>query len=74
MRDVEAEVRAFFLIYCTLLNVVVRKGKGPEGRKNLAQGASPGCRKPSGSQEPQRGERKGLGVGTLPASAAPCGA
>jgi hypothetical protein len=39
VRDVEVEVRAFFLACCTLLNVLVRKGKGPEGRKNLAQGA-----------------------------------
>ena len=74
VRDVEVEVRAFFLICCTLLNVLVRKGKGPEGRKNLAQGASPGSRKPSGSREPQRGERKGLDAGTLPGSAAPSGA
>jgi hypothetical protein len=46
-----------FLICCTVLNLLVRKGKGPEGRKNLAQGASPGSRKPSCSREPQRGER-----------------
>jgi hypothetical protein len=35
-RDVEVEVRAFFLICCTLLNLLVRKGKGPEGRSRLA--------------------------------------
>jgi len=74
VRDVEVEVRAFFLICCTLLNVLVRKGKGPEGRKNLAQGASPGSRKRSCSREPQRGERKGFDAGTLPGSAAPSGA
>ena len=27
VRDVEVEVRAFFFICCTLLNVLVRKGK-----------------------------------------------
>jgi hypothetical protein len=32
VRDVEVEVRAFFLIRFTLLNVLVRKGKGPEGQ------------------------------------------
>jgi hypothetical protein len=48
--------------------------KGPKGRKNLAQGASPGSRKPCGSREPQRGERKGIDAGTLAGSAAPCGA
>ena len=74
VHDVKVEVKAFSLVCCTLLNVLVRKGKGPEGRKNLAQGASPGSRKPSGSREPQRGERKGLDAGTLPGSAAPCGA
>jgi hypothetical protein len=31
--------QGIFLICCTLLNVLLRKGKGPEGRKNLAQGA-----------------------------------
>jgi hypothetical protein len=35
-RDVEVEVRAFFLICCKLLKVLVRKGKGPEGRSRLA--------------------------------------
>ena len=75
VRDVEVEVRAFFLICCTLLNVLARKGKGPEGRKNVAHGASPGSRKPCGSREqPQRGERKGFDAGTLPGSAAPSGA
>jgi hypothetical protein len=48
-----------------LLHASERTGKGPEGRKTLAQGASPGSRKHSGSREPQRGERKGLDVGTL---------
>jgi hypothetical protein len=46
VRDTEVEVRAFFLICSTLLNVWVRQGKGLEGRKNLAQGASPGSRAP----------------------------
>ena len=57
VRDVEVEVRAFFLVCCTLLDVPVRNGESPEGRKNSAQGASPGSRRPSNSREPQRGER-----------------
>jgi hypothetical protein len=74
VRDVEVEVRAFFLVCCTLLDVPVRNGESPEGRKNSAQGASPGSRKPSISREPQRGGRKGFDAGTLPGSAAPSGA
>jgi hypothetical protein len=29
VRDGQAEVRAFSLIYCMLLNILARKGKGP---------------------------------------------
>jgi hypothetical protein len=66
VHDVKVEVKAFSLVCCTLLNVLVRKGKGPEGRKNLAQGASPGSRRLSGSRQPQRGERIRLRRGNSP--------
>jgi hypothetical protein len=65
VRDIEVEVRAFSSICCTFLGVGVREGQGPKGRKNLAQGASPRSRKPSGSWEPQRGETKGCAAGRL---------
>jgi hypothetical protein len=65
-------------IFLDLFHASERTGtqgqKGPEGRKNLAQGVSPGSRKPSCSREPQRGERRGFDAGTLPGSAAPSGA
>jgi len=36
VHEAEVEVRAFFLTRWTLLNVLVRKGKGPEGGSCLA--------------------------------------
>jgi hypothetical protein len=51
-----------------------QRPRGPIPPCGIAQGASPGSRKPSCSREPQRGERKGLDAGTLPGSAAPSGA
>jgi hypothetical protein len=39
------------LICCTLLNVWVRQGKGPEGRKSLAQGAR-SCERIGGGEGP----------------------
>jgi hypothetical protein len=36
VRDVEVDVRAFFLICRALLNALARKGKGPESRSRPA--------------------------------------
>ena len=59
VRDVEVEARAFFLICCTLLNVLVREGKGPEGRsRGIAQGPALGPESPLVSGSPSGAKEK----------------
>jgi hypothetical protein len=54
------------VVWTVFPSVLSAMGKGPEGRKSLAQGASPGSRRPSGSREPQRGDRIRFRRGSSP--------
>jgi len=56
-RMCDAEMSAWAM---ALFEARFKLRQGPEGRKSLAQGASPGSRKPSDARQPQRGERKAL--------------